>query len=420
MNAEVVVVGGGTAGAAVAWQCARRGLDVLVLERAELQDAGARWVNGVPAWAFDAAGLARPRAPECLAAGVPFHMRAGFTSQGVTLRDHDLLEVDMRALGARLIRMARRAGARFERARVQSWDGRTLETDRGAVRVERVAVDASGLTGARLLDQDPVAPSDLCVAAQHVRDVRDVQAAQAFFHGHGVPPGELLCFTGVAGGYSIINVRLDGDELAILTGSVPAEGHPSGKVLLDRFAHDHPWVGDARFGGHRALPLCGPLSCVGVERTVAVGDAARMVHPAHGSGIAQQLLASWLLGEVLGRGGTPWDFNTRWQRSRAGALAGAEVFRRFTQTLSVDQVGELMASGVMGPGISRRTLTQRRPRPERADLRGMVAGLSRSPSVLGQLGPVLARMQAVEAHHALYPSTPRGLARWERVRARLR
>lgn len=414
------MVGGGTAGAAVAWQCARRGLQVVVLERQELQDAGARWVNGVPAWAFDAAGLPRPQAPERLAGGVPFHMRAGWTDQGVTLRDHDLLEVDMRLLGARLVRMAQRAGARFERARVQSWDGRTLETDQGAVRPDRVAVDASGLTGARLLDQEPVAPADLCVAAQQVRHVVDVQAAQAFFRGHGVPPGELLCATGVAGGYSIVNVRLDGDELAILTGSVPAQGHPSGKVLLERFVRDHPWIGPARFGGHRALPLCGPLTCVGRDRTLAIGDAARMVHPAHGSGIAQQLLASWLVGEVLARGGSPWDVNARWQRARAGALAGAEVFRRFTQTLSVDQVGQLMASGIMGPGITRRTLTQRRPRPERADLRGMVRGLSRQPGILAQVGPVLARMQAVEAHHALYPRTPQGLARWERVLARLR
>ena len=49
-----------------------------------------------------------------------------------------------------------------------------------------------------------------------------------------------MLFTGVAGGYSIVNVRRYGDRVYLLTGSIPADGQPSGKQLLDRFVTIYP------------------------------------------------------------------------------------------------------------------------------------------------------------------------------------
>ena len=45
---DVVIVGGGTAGAAAAAAFAARGARTLCVDRRDLTEAGARWVNGVP------------------------------------------------------------------------------------------------------------------------------------------------------------------------------------------------------------------------------------------------------------------------------------------------------------------------------------------------------------------------------------
>ena len=57
MPYDVAIIGLGTAGSALAFQCARVGLRVLGVDARTFDEAGARWVNGVPAWTFDAASV---------------------------------------------------------------------------------------------------------------------------------------------------------------------------------------------------------------------------------------------------------------------------------------------------------------------------------------------------------------------------
>src|SRR5690554_2477992 len=99
---DVIIVGAGSTGAAAALLCAQRGLSTRCLERAALADAGACWVNGVPASAFDIAGIAPPAAPELRAQGVDFHLFAGWGPERIVMRGLDLMEVDMRRLVTRL------------------------------------------------------------------------------------------------------------------------------------------------------------------------------------------------------------------------------------------------------------------------------------------------------------------------------
>ena len=98
-------------------------------------------------------------------------------------------------------------------------EGNRLATSAGPMRA-RWFVDASGLAGARMLDQPPVHRGDVCAAAQEVREVTDRGAALDHFARHGVAPGEVLGLVGTAGGYSVLNLRLrdDGATVAILTG----------------------------------------------------------------------------------------------------------------------------------------------------------------------------------------------------------
>ncbi|MBW2257025.1 MAG: hypothetical protein JRI25_20865 [Deltaproteobacteria bacterium] len=290
MPRTVAIVGLGTAGAAVAALCARRGLQVIGLERGPLGSAGARWVNAVPEWAFHHAGLAPSEPPELRDRWERVYLVAGWGPARVPLRG--ALAVDMRYLVERLQSLAEDAGADLRPGvAVHRFDGAGLETSNGRIEAD-VFVDASGLNGARLLDQPRVPAVDLCVATQQVRHLLDRDAARAFFHRQRARQGDTLVFAGVAGGYSIVEVRFDDEQVAVLTGSIPALGHPSGSALLEQFVAKHSWIGPPVFGGTRAIPLRRALPKVGGDRVAAIGDAAFQLYSAHGSGIAQQLVAA--------------------------------------------------------------------------------------------------------------------------------
>ena len=365
---------------------------VLCLEAGPLEKAGAHWFNGVPAWAFETSGVPLPEGPELAARGVPFHLVAGWGPDRVVVRDHDLMEVDMTVLGARLRQLATDHGA----------------TLRGGQRVDRsvfdqyscTIVDATGLAGLNLLGLAAVGREDLCAAAQGSWRVTDPQAAVSFFGENAVAEGETLCFTGIAGGYSIVNLRLEGKTLSMLTGAIPARGHPSGTRLAERFAREHSWVGERLRFGARSVPLAPPPACIGRGRLAAIGDCARQVFGAHGSGIAQQLLAARLLARALASGEGPEGYDRRWRRRYGGLLAGADLFRRFSCTLDPEQLGTLMAAGAIPESMARRTLTQRSPRPERGLLSALF-GLARNPPLARRMLPVLARMPLLEVRYRL-------------------
>lgn len=258
---DLLVVGAGTAGAAAAARAAARGLRVLCVDRAPLPGAGAHWRNGVSREAFAEAGVPASTGDElCGDAGL-FHMLAGHGPERVLLRDHGVLDVDMRLLVDRLQRRGLEAGAELVGGvEVHGVEGSIVRTSHGPVRADAIA-DASGLAGVRLLGQPPTRRRDLCAAAQAVFDVADAGGAASFFERHRFGEHETICFAGVAGGYSILNVRVNGDEVAILTGTVPADGHPSGRRLIDRFIAEQPWIGAERSSGQRAIPSVDPTTC---------------------------------------------------------------------------------------------------------------------------------------------------------------
>lgn len=368
---DVLVVGGGSAGSAVARATSKAGLSTVLLERGSLDEAGAGWVNGVHGRSFDEAGITRPEAPERRATrplqGVTdhgphhFHLVAGWGPDRLSFTDTGVLEVDMRLLNRRLRQEARDAGAELRSdTRVISLDDRpgvtsgALKTSRGDLRA-KVIVDATGLGG--FFRPDKPRPADICAAAQGVYRVQDREAAYAWFESQQASPGDTICFASVAGGYSIVSARLEegelGPELSVLTGSLPALGHPSGLALRNAFVASHAFVGPMIFGGQAPIPLHRPrlrlAYSAGSTKVVRVGDAAGLVYAAHGSGIGAQLIAAQMLAEDLSAHGPNgiFRFQRRWHRRFLAEFAAADAFRRFSARLDGRALGFLMRHGLM-------------------------------------------------------------------------
>ena len=97
---DVIVVGAGSSGAAAAALLAERGMRVACVERRPLANAGARWVNGVPRAAFIEAGIALPGRGESEGRPAPFHLVAA--GGRALVPEHDVIDIDMRKLVARL------------------------------------------------------------------------------------------------------------------------------------------------------------------------------------------------------------------------------------------------------------------------------------------------------------------------------
>ena len=424
-KADVAIVGAGTAGAAAALQCARRGLSVVCLDRGPLEEAGARWVNGVPAAAFEEADLDQPTGDELLGGDHAFHLIAGWGPERLTMRGHAVLEVDMRHLVSRLQRGALKAAADLRgEVEVQGFDldEGVLHTSEGPL-VARWLVDASGLTGVRLLNQPKVAKEHLCVASQQVR-AADPAGGASLYAEHGAQPGETLCFTGVSGGYSIVNVRVHGDEVALLTGSIPGLGFESGVHLLNEFVRRHDWIGERRFGGSRAIPIRRPHDRIARGRVALLGDSACQVFPAHGSGIGAQLIAAKMLAVSLatGKDTAAHDYGVSWMRAHGGMFAAYDVFRRFSQTLTVDDTRRLMRAKLMDRHSTGAGLEQRMPSLTLAALPTVprkLLGLATNPRLAARIAAMGVGMGRALSAYRRYPGDAAALPTWAAATARI-
>ncbi len=437
---DVVVVGAGIAGSACAGMLAHAGLKVAVVDGRPEELAGPRWANAVPDKAFDDAGVARPEGAERLASGHRFFVASPSAAVRLPIEDHGVVEVDMRLLGERLRSDARAAGVVFhfgERiagVEVAQRRVRSVESGRHALRAP-LFVDASGLPAVLRKAAFPgwpdVAREHICTAAQAVFEIADVRACEAFLEREGMQPGEVLAKTGVAGGFSILNVRVDlqGGHVAVLTGSVQdAPDRPSGTRLLEDFVKAQPWLGPRRFGGASAIPIRRPYARLGAPGLALLGDSGCMNFSAHGSGIAVGLRAARTLADAVtahaldpGSERATWSYASRWHRASGGLLLAYDVVRRVTQAMSRDDLEQLMASGLVSSASARAALAQQVPPLGATDVVSAVRAAIRNPRLAMRVARGSSTVPACLAHGKRYPQEAdlRALAEYEQRSAEL-
>jgi len=443
MQLDAVVVGAGSAGAAAAWQLARRGLRTAVVDRRARSSAGARWRNAIPAWMFRDAGIPVPAPPELRGGHEPIVMLPFDDRVRCDIPVGPWCQVDMGRLVARLQGMAEAAGARVldetEVDEVVLDDERPVAV-RGHRRGERVRlraqlfVDASGVGGV-LRDRvpelsrhtPPVPEEHTCVALQEVREVRDRAGAARFLSRMGASPGVNITWVGLTSGFSTLAVGLDADlhEVDLLAGAAGSR-HDAARLLQQLRAREG-WIGERLLGGGGTIPLRRPYDRLGAPGIALVGDAACQVYSAHGSGVGMGLLAGRQLGEVAASFDDPgceeatWAYQARFHHKHGGLLAATDLFRRTSQALRPDQVAALFGTGLIEPAGTLQGLRQRFPTPNARSAAAGVRGLLREPRLTLSFAGTLRKMSLARGIYARYPGRPdmEALARWSAEVGRL-
>lgn len=430
MKFDIAVIGAGSAGAAAAFMLAESGFRVALIEKKSFEHAGANWVNDIPPWMFDRAGLKRPTPPEKHCDTRPFIIYDGFNTPRISCPSRPMWGVDMPRLNQRLLQDGFRSGvAGFDRASITGFDFQSdrpnvltfqHKTDSGHQTVRLSAslfVDATGITR-DVIQKVPnlkrlcpeLSADHICSAAQMTFDIKDKAGAQSYLEKLNATPDVFLAWTGVKGPFSTLMTCINADltTIDILTGVIHDGQHGTGTQVVTRFIDNNPWVGRKISGGSGLIPLRRPLDCFTAAGIAAIGDAACQVFPAHGSGVGNGLIAARLLTEEVSRFDDPgsteatWAYQSAYQRSLGAVSAAYEIFTRTTQKMSEEQIQDLI-SGFVTAGSTLSSLNQQLPAQKLADIIKILISSVKRPMLGASLFSSLSRMVPVFLCYRNYP-----------------
>lgn len=444
---DVVVLGAGTAGAAAAAFLSEAGLRAALLDTRPLDQAGACWVNAVPYWFYDAAGLDRPVSPEDVAPpDGALRMLPVSGGKGFEIRPAPAPTVDMALLVRRLHRRAVASGvhcfapvrdlvAELVGPRPVAVTGIHEPGDAAPRRFRleaRLFVDATGWTGflrglVPTLRRDCPVPTgrDLCAALQEDCELADPEGAQAFLAARDMRPGDVAGWVGVRGGFSTRMVHVHGDlaHAGLLIGASGDGRNGTAAALMARLKADHPFVGRGIRGGGGMIPVRRPFDRLVAPGVALVGDAACQVFPGHASGVGMGLVAARMLADAIASGDDPgaiealWGYAARFQRTHGPILGAFDVFRRMAWDMPESDVQALTDCGFVGPGMTQVALSQRLGPVPLGELISIARGALRRPDLAARMALIGPRMAAVAAAYKAYPADPDPglLARWSRA-----
>ena len=289
---DVAVVGAGPAGAVTAFAAARRGLSVVLLDKATFprRKVCGCCLNAHALSALDAVGLGD--LPTRLGAVPLTRIELAARGRSATLPQVGSVSLSRDAFDVALIAAAADAGANFRQGvavKLVGRDGDGWHLDAGGPVRARRLVDASGLNG-RVLDSDPVVSPTARIGAGTVLDrpAGDYRRGTIYLGaGRGGYVGLVRLEDGrldVAAAFDAAHVRATGSLAAAADAVLREAGMPT-------LPPDAAWKGTPPLT-RRSQRIAGP-------GWFAVGDAAGYIEPFTGEGMAWAVAGAASLAPLL-------------------------------------------------------------------------------------------------------------------------
>lgn len=366
-SADVIVVGGGTAGSLFAWRMAELGHRVIVFEKRDLGELGeAIEIFHMEKIRFEEFDIPHPSPPELIHTEDISFTYSPDLQVKVPVRG-TFYVMHMPLFMQRLHAYAQKAGAVFiENAAINELiiEGGSLVGLRGSKDGEpfearaKLIVDASGLAGAvrtRLpqsfgVENDPVSPEKCLYVCLELRS--DIPT--------GYPTG--------SNGYMFYKAfwnKSYGEDVVLGIGQPNSFDYAWQKHEEWREIYfDNPGKVVARRQG--AIPFTRtPLSLVG-NGFLVVGDAANQNKPFSGEGVTSGFTAVAIAAEVadkaLRKGDTSakslWDYNVRYHQGQGAKFAAGFAQLPATVELSEKDVNYLFRKGIIFTSEDFETLNQ--------------------------------------------------------------
>ena len=421
---EIVVMGAGSAGSAVAAFLAEAGLRVALVERRRMSDAGARWVNGIPHWMFSRAGVALPEAPERVDGDFELLSYSPTGQSSFRVNISPVWNVDMGLLVDRLQTRALTAGVvPFERASLLSVDSvddrpvsvlielgpQSTSQHRTLIKLKaRLFVDATGLSQALLkrvtLRRYCPTPtgSELCTAAQQVFEIQDRDGVAEFLKLNRIASGNGIFWNGIEGGFSTLCLFMSQklDHFSILTGTLYDGNYLLATQVAQRFLKAHSWVGPRISIGSGLIPIRAPYERFVSPGVALVGDAACQVFPLHGSGVGSGLIGARILADAVAGRSDPGDliglehYQKEFWRELGDKHYAYDCLRRVIQKLSAEEMELLMRYKIISSVSYWAGLEQKMPSITASEMISLISGMLKVPRLGLRLAPALKPMLA--------------------------
>lgn len=416
---DIVVAGAGCAGSVFAARMAARGFRVLLLDREREEAVGPAWRDLVERDAFEMSGVDRPVTPESCPPPQGIEVLASGSTTPVRVSAAPYAVVDRRLLAGRLIGWARSSGAEVVTqcivggAEVDRGYVVSVHTDRGAFPT-RLAVDASGID--RVLCRN--IPRGMGLSGMiSTRDYYSLYRETRELRSAGGPAGgagenTLRYHAGRFGGYRWLYP--DDSAGLIDVGAAVQEfaGAPDPRDVARDFARANPAVGErvVRAGGGR-VPARRPLDTMVAAGLMVIGDAACQALPVMCRGVGGAMVAAAIAADAAAFGleardvspGGLWSYNYCYMRERGAHAAALDCIRIFMQGISVKDLGQLLARGVMDElDISSAMLGRFEMPGTHARIKSLLEGRGEF-SLLVRFESALRHARRVFEHYMLYP-----------------
>ncbi len=429
---DVLIIGGGFAGASTAYNLTRKGLKVLLVDSKPWERIGDKPCgDAVSKEHFDRLGMPYPEGKELeqKIEGIKIYspdMKTVWTVKG------EGFELNAPAYNQRILREAERKGVEI---RDMTTAAKPIYSDgfvKGAVLVDRrtnreytvwakVVVEATGysMSVRSKLPQghvlaEPLDDKDTDVAYREVgftaSDVEEPEYLRIFISQEASPGGYWWYFPK---GKDKVNVGL-GIQGGMNYGSI----HEYYKKYLNKYAPDLKQV---TIRGGALVPTRRPISTLVWNGMVVVGDSAFTVNPVHGGGKGSAMISGYCVAKAISNAfevgsfdaKTLWEANKCYLEMYGAKQASLEIFRRFLQKLSDADINYGMEKRVIKEeDLLEASVTGDLHLSVAEKAMRVLAGLGR-PSLLVKLKTVASFMKDMKDQYRNYPEAPEGLERWK-------